>query len=66
MSASTTTADTLLRQAWPWFYHGQADRLAFRDLNMLFQVCFGLSALRVPASYGVLAVSLRTVMNNAG
>jgi hypothetical protein len=41
-----------------------AGRLALRDLNILFQVCFGLSGLRVPVSHGVLAVSSRTVINN--
>ena len=46
--------------------HGQASRLALRGLNILFQVCFGLSGLRVPVSPGVLAVSPRTVMNNVG
>jgi hypothetical protein len=43
-----------------------ADRLAPRDLDILFQVCLGLSGLRVPVSPGVLAVSSRTVMNNVG
>jgi hypothetical protein len=41
-------------------------RLALRDLNILFQVCLGLSGLRVPVSLGVSSVSLRTVMNNVG
>jgi len=71
---STATADTPLRQAWLRFVYSQAGRLAFRDLNILFQVCFGLSSLRVPVSLAsrrsrgqsVLAVSSRTVMNNAG
>ncbi|MBX3326150.1 MAG: hypothetical protein U0223_06665 [Nitrospira sp.] len=66
MSASTATAHTLLRQAWPWFAHGQAGRLALRDLTILFQVCVGLSGLRMPVSHSVSAVSSRTVMNNAG
>ncbi|MBX3328350.1 MAG: hypothetical protein KF682_20885 [Nitrospira sp.] len=66
MNASTATADTPLRQAWPWLSHGQASRLAPRGLDILFQVCLGLSGLRVPASHGVLAVSSRTIMNNAG
>jgi hypothetical protein len=57
MNASTATADTPLRQAWPWFVFGQAARLAPRDLNILFQVCLGLSGLRVPVSHGVLSVS---------
>ncbi|HEU5408577.1 MAG TPA: hypothetical protein VFU48_12470 [Nitrospira sp.] len=48
MNASTATADTPLRQAWPRFSHGQAGRLALRDLNILFQVCLGLSRLRAP------------------
>lgn len=43
-----------------------AGRLALRDLNILFQVCFGLSGLRVPVSHGVLAVSSRTVITNVG
>jgi hypothetical protein len=43
-----------------------AGRLAPRDLNILFQVCFGLSGLRMPVSRGVLTVSSRTVMNNVG
>ena len=79
MSVSTATADTPLRQAWPWFSRGQAGRFALRDLNRLFQVCFGLSRLRVPVSRSVLAVwsfddaqdpefveEARTVMNHAG
>ena len=41
-------------------------RLAPRDLDRLFQVCLGLSGLRVPVSPGVLAVSSRTVMNHVG
>ncbi len=45
---------------------GLAGRLALRDLKILFQVCLGLSGLRVPVSPGVLAVSSRTVMNNVG
>ena len=39
------------------FVCSQASRLTLRDLNILFQVCFGLSGLRVPVSHGVLAVS---------
>jgi hypothetical protein len=66
MNASTATADTPLWQAWPWFSHGQAGRLAPCDLDILFQVCLGLSGLRVPVSLGVLAVSSRTIMNNVG
>ena len=78
MSVSTATADTPLRQAWPWLFRGQSGRLASRDLNLLFEVCFGLSRLRVPVSRSVLAVSsfddaqgpefvegARTVMNHA-
>ena len=66
MSVSTATADTPLRQAWPRLVCDQAGRLALRDLNILFQVCFGLSGLRVPVSQGVLALSSRTVINNVG
>jgi len=40
--------------------------LAPRDLDVLFQVRLGLSGLHSPVSPGVLAVSLRTVMNNVG
>jgi hypothetical protein len=43
-----------------------AGGLAPRNLNILLQVCLGFSVLRLPVSLGVLAVSLRTVMNNAG
>lgn len=43
-----------------------AGRLALRDLDILFQVCLGLSGLRVPVSHGVLAVSSRIVMKNVG
>ncbi len=43
-----------------------ADRLALRGLDILFQVCLGLSGLRVSVSHGVSAVSSRTIMNNAG
>jgi hypothetical protein len=66
MNTSTTTADTLLRPAWPRVSRGQAGRLALHDLNILFQVSLGLSGLRVPVSQIVLAVSSRTVMNNVG
>ena len=66
MKASTTTANTPLRQAWPWVPHGQAGGLAPRDLNVLFQVRLGLSGLHAPVSLGVSAVSSRSFMNNAG
>ena len=66
MCISVAIADTPLRQAWPWFVYGQAGRLAPCDLNILFQVCLGLSGLRVPVSHGVLTVSSRIVMNNVG
>lgn len=66
MSVSTVTADTPLRQARPQVSRGHAGGLAPRNLNILFQVCLGFSVLRTPVSPGVLAVSLRTVMNNAG
>ena len=49
------------------FWRGMlASRLSPQGLNILFQVCLGLSGLRVPVSPGVLAVSSRTVMNNVG
>jgi hypothetical protein len=66
MTASTATADTPLRHAWPGFVCSQAGRLALRDLNILFQVCFGLSGLRMPVSQGVWAVAVEAVMNNVG
>ena len=66
MDASTASADTPLRQAWPWCSHGQAGGLAPRGLNILFQVCLGLSGLHAPVSLGVLAVSSRSAMNNVG
>jgi len=40
------------------------DHLALAVQLALFQVCLGVSGLRVPVSRGVLAVSSRTVMNN--
>ena len=43
-----------------------AGGLAPRNLDILFQVCLGLSGLHAPVSPGVSAVSSRTVMNNAG
>jgi hypothetical protein len=46
--------------------HGLAGGLAPRDLNIQFQVCFGLLGLRVLVSQGDLAVSSRTVMNHVG
>ncbi len=66
MNASIATADTPLRQAWRWLVHGQAGRLAPRDLDILFQGYLGLSGLHVPVSHGVLAVSSRTLMNHMG
>ena len=45
---------------------GLAGRLALRDLNILFQVCVGPSGFRALVSRGVLTVSSRTLMNNAG
>lgn len=66
MSASTATADTPLRQAWPQALRGQPGRLTPRGLTILVQVCVGPSGFRVPVSPGVLAVSSRTVMNHVG
>ncbi|MBK9947500.1 MAG: hypothetical protein IPP12_10000 [Nitrospira sp.] len=66
MSDSTATADTPLRQAAMQLCGMAAGRLALRDRTILFQVCLGPSGLRVPVSPGVLAVSSRTVMHNAG
>lgn len=57
MSAFTTTTNTPLRQAWLRLRCSQAGRLALRDLDRLFQVCLGPSALRVPVSHSVLVVS---------
>jgi len=66
MNASAATADTPLRPAWLQGSRTQAGGLTPRDLDVLFQVRLGLSGLRAPVSPGVLAVSLRTVMNNVG
>jgi len=66
MNDSTATAYTPLRQAWMQSFRIQAGGLAPRDLDVLVQVRLGLSGLRAPVSRGVLAVSSRTVMNNAG
>jgi hypothetical protein len=66
MKASTATADTPLRQAWPLVLRGQAGGLATRPLNILFQVCLGPSRLHAPVSRGVSAVSSRILMNSAG
>ena len=66
MNASTATTETPLRQASMRLGGMLAGRLAPRALNVLFQVRLGLSGLCVPVSRGVLAVSSRTVMNNAG
>jgi hypothetical protein len=44
----------------------QADRLAPRAVNVLFQGRLPSWGLRVPVSHDVLAVSSRIVMNNAG
>jgi hypothetical protein len=40
--------------------------LAAQSVNILFQVCFPPSRLRAPVSHGVLTVSSRTLVNNAG
>jgi hypothetical protein len=37
MSTSPATADTPLRQAWPQGFRAQADGLAPRGLNTLYQ-----------------------------
>jgi hypothetical protein len=66
MNASTAIADSELRQAGMRVSGMPADRLAARDLDVLFQVRLGLSHLRVPVSLGDSAISSRTVMNNAG
>jgi hypothetical protein len=66
MSASAAIAHPPLRQAWPQLSHGQAGGLAPQDLNVLFQVRFGLSGLHAPVSRGDSAISRRTVMNNVG
>ena len=49
-----------------WFSDMPAGGLAPHGLNVLFQIRLGPSGLRAPVSHGVLAVSSRTVMNNAG
>ncbi len=66
MTAATATADTPLRPAWLRVSGSQAGRLAPRGLHILLQVCLGRSGLRMPVSLGVLTVSSRIVMNNAG
>jgi hypothetical protein len=66
MNASTATADTPLRKAWLQAFRSQAGGLASCGLDILFQVCLGLSGLRTPVSPGVWAVSSRTVMNSVG
>jgi hypothetical protein len=66
MNVSTATADTPLRHAGMRLGGMPAGRLAPRGLNILFQVCLGLSGLRVPVSLGDCAISRRTVMNYAG
>jgi hypothetical protein len=43
-----------------------AGGLAAQSVNILFQVCLPPSRLRAPVSLGVSAVSLRTLVNNAG
>jgi len=54
MNVSAAIADSALRQAWPWFPHRQTGGLAPRDLNVLFQVRWGLSGLHhAPVSLGV-------------
>lgn len=65
MIASTVTADSRLRQACLLLRGTQADRLAARDLDILFQVCLSPLLLRV-LSPDDSAISSRTVMNNAG
>jgi len=66
MTASTATADTPLRQAGMRLRGMPAGGLAPRNLDVLWQVRLGLSGLHAPVSLGVLVVSPRTVMNNAG
>jgi hypothetical protein len=43
-----------------------AGGLAAQSVNILFQVCLLPSQLHAPVSRGVLAVSSRTLVNNAG
>jgi hypothetical protein len=43
-----------------------AGGLAAQSVDILFQVCLLPSQLRAPVSHGVLAVSSRTLVNNAG
>ena len=43
-----------------------AGGLAAQSVNILFQVCLPPSRLHAPVSLGVSAVSLRTLVNNAG
>lgn len=66
MNASTATADTPLRRAVMQRCGMPAGGLVPHDLDVLFQVRLGLSGLHAPVSPGVLAVSSRTIMNNAG
>jgi len=65
MSVSAAIADSPLRQAWTRRRRVQADGLAARSVNILFQVYLPPSRLRAPVSRGDCAISPRTVMNNA-
>ncbi len=59
MSASAAIADPLLRQA-------SGRRARPSDPHRTARVRLGLSRLRAPVSQRGLAISRRTVMNNAG
>jgi len=63
MNASTATAYTPLRQAWPRVSRGQRTGSPFAASTYYFKYALGLSGLRMPVAHGVLAVSSRTIMN---
>lgn len=63
---STATADMPLRQGWLRLMASQPAGLATHPLDILLQVCLGVSRLRTPVSRGISAVSSRTLLNNAG
>jgi len=64
--ASTATVDTPLRQAGMRLRGMPTDGLAPRGLDILSQVCLGLSGLHASVSLGVSSVSSRTFVKNAG
>ncbi|MGQ0811501.1 MAG: hypothetical protein ACT4OO_09795 [Nitrospiraceae bacterium] len=66
MKASTPTADTPLRRAWPLGLRGQAGGLAAQSVGILFKDAFLLPAPHARLAWRLSGLVTNPSCNNAG